>query len=129
FLNPYLRTTPRTLDSYALILATIGSLVAIALGSLRVPHWSPHTRAEYMEDWLPSPQLINEELAAYRGSWIAQMSDRVPSALYIETSMFLTFYVWKASSMMLLGMALLKFRAFHARLRGRRCLLLVGPGL
>src|ERR1043166_8853386 len=76
----------RTLVSSALLLAAIGSLVAIGLGSLWVPHWSPHTRADWMEDWLPSPQIINEEVAAYRGSWIDQMSERAPTAFYIQTA-------------------------------------------
>ena len=129
FVYLFRRKSPRTLVSSALILAAIGSLIAIGLGSLWVPHWSPHIRAEYLEDWLPSPQVINEEVAAYRGSWIDQMSERVPTAFYIETSMFLTFYFWKASSLMLLGMALFKLRAFHARWSRRRYLLLVGAGL
>src|SRR5437667_1168182 len=51
FVYLFRRKSPRTLISFALILATIGSLVAIGLGSLWVPHWSPHTKAEFIEDW------------------------------------------------------------------------------
>jgi uncharacterized protein len=129
FVYRFRRKSPRTLVSSALGLAAIGSLIAIGLGSLWVPHWSPHTRAEWMEDWLPSPQIINEEVAAYRGSWLQQMSDRAPTAFYIQTSMFVTFYFWKCSSLMLLGMALFKLRAFHAWWSRRRYGLLVAAGL
>jgi len=80
--------SPRTLISSALVLAAIGSLIAIGLGLFWVPHWPADIQADFIEDWQPSPQSINEELAAYRGSWIDQMSDRVPSALDIETSEF-----------------------------------------
>jgi len=129
FVYLFRRKSPRALVSSAVMLAAIGSLIAIGLGSLWVPHWSPRTRAEWMEDWLPSPQIITEQVAAYRGSWIDQMSDRVPTAFYIQTSMFVTFYFWKCSSLMLLGMALFKLRAFHARWSRRRYVLLVGAGL
>ncbi len=111
--SAFRRKSPRTLISSALVLAVIGSLIAIGLGLFWVPHWPPDIQAEFIEDWQPSPQSINEELAAYRGSWIDQMSDRVPSALDVETSEFLTLYGWKASSLMLLGMALFKLGAFH----------------
>jgi len=129
FVYLFRRKSPRTLVSSALVLAAIGSLIAIGLGLFWVPHWSPDIKAEFIEEWQPSPQTINEELAAYRGSWIDQMSDRVPSALDIETSEFLGFYGWKASSLMLLGMALFKLGAFHAQWSRRQYLSLVGAGL
>ena len=130
FVYLFRRKSPQTLVSWALVLAAIGSLIAVGLGVFWLPHLSPHARADFIQDnWLPSPQDINEELAAYRGSWIAQMSDRVPTAFYIETSLFLRLYVWKTSSLMLLGMALFKLGAFQARWSRGRYLSLVGAGL
>ena len=123
------RRTPRTLILCSLVLAMIGSLIAIGLGLFWVPHLSPGMKAEFIEGWQPSPQTINEELTAYRGSWIAQMSQRVPTAFEIETSLFLRLYAWKVSSLMLLGMALFKLGAFHARWSRRQYLSLVGAGL
>ncbi len=129
FVYLFRRKSPGTLVASSLALATIGSLIAIGLGLFWAPHWPADIQAEFIEDWQPSPQTINEELAAYRGSWIDQMSDRAPSALEVETSMFLGFYFWKASSLMLLGMALFKLGAFHARWSRRQYLSLVGAGL
>ncbi|TMH38119.1 MAG: DUF418 domain-containing protein [Betaproteobacteria bacterium] len=128
FVYLFRRKSPRTLISSALVLAAIGSLIAIGLG-FWVPHWPADIQAEFMEDWQPGPQSISEELAAYRGSWIDQMSDRVPSALDTETSELLMLYGWKASSLMLLGMALFKLGAFHAQWSRRQYLSLVGAGL
>ena len=128
FVYLFRRKSPRTLISSALVLAAIGSLIAIGLG-FWVPHWPADIQAEFIEDWQPGPQSISEELAAYRGSWIDQMSDRVPSALDTETSEFLMLYGWKASSLMLLGMALFKLGAFHAQRSRRQYLSLVGAGL
>jgi uncharacterized protein len=68
-------------------------------------------------------------LAAYRGSWTDEMSYRVPNSITMETVLFVLFYGWKASSAMLLGMALFKLGAFHAQWSRREYLLLVGSGL
>lgn len=89
---------------------------------------SPDIKTDFVEDWQPSPQTINEKLAAYRGSWLDQMSERAPTAFEIETSLFLRLYVWKASSLMILGMALFKLGAFQARWSRRHYLSLVGAG-
>src|SRR5437773_5749076 len=129
FVYLFRRKSPRTLVASSLVFATTGSLIAIGLGLFWVPHMSPDTKAEFIEDWQPSPQTINEELAAYRGSWIDQMPERAPTAFEIETSLFCQFYGWKASSLMLLGMALFKLGAFHARWSRRQYLSLVGAGL
>src|SRR5437762_6151452 len=66
FVYLFRRKSPRTLVSSSLVLATIGSLISIGLGLFWAPHWSPHTKAEFIEEWQPSPQLIKKELAAYR---------------------------------------------------------------
>jgi uncharacterized protein len=121
--------SPRTLVTSALVLAIIGSLIAIAFQFLWLPQLSPDVKADFIDGWQPRPQSINEEVAAYRGSWLDQMSNRAPIAFEIETSLFLGFYIWKASSLMLLGMALFKLGAFHARWTRRQYLSLIGAGL
>ena len=129
FVYLFRNKSPRVLVSVSVVLALIGSLIAIGLGLFWLPHLSPGSKADFLEGWQPSTQAINEELAAYRGSWLAQMSDRVPTAFEIETSLFVRLYAWKASSLMLLGMALFKLSAFHARWSRRQYLALVGAGL
>jgi uncharacterized protein len=120
--------SPKTLIVFALIFAAVGSLVALGLGLFWVPTWSPDTAAEFKEGWQPSTEAINEELAAYRGSWLDQMSYRVPSALDMEIPFFLMFYGWKGASLMLLGMALFKLGAFRAQWSRRSYLSLVALG-
>jgi uncharacterized protein len=129
FVFLFRRKSPRTLVVGSLAFAAIGALIAVLLSVLWVPHWSPEIEAEFRDGWQPSPQTISEELAAYRGSWIDQMSDRVPNALDMEVLLFVLFYGWKAASLMLLGMALFKVGAFHARWNPRRYFALIASGL
>jgi uncharacterized protein len=129
FVYLFRRQSPRMLVSSALVLAIIGSLIAIGLGLFWLPHWSPGAKADFLEDWQPNSQLITEELTAYRGSWLAQMPERASTAFEIETSVFLQFYFWKASSLMLLGMALFKLGAFHVQWKRRHYLSLITAGL
>jgi uncharacterized protein len=129
FVYLFRRKSARTLIAVALVFAAIGSFMPLGLDLVWVPHWSPETRAQFKDEWQPSQQTIDQEMASYRGSWMDQMSDRVPSALDMETSGFYLFYGWKAASLMLLGMALYKLRAFHAQWSRRGYLWLIGSGL
>jgi uncharacterized protein len=64
---------------------------------------------------MPTPQMIARELAAYRGSWTAQMSYRVPDSVQEETVFFVADTFWRAAGLMLIGMALFKLEILSAR--------------
>lgn len=63
----------------------------------------------------PSPEVIVSEVAAYRGSWLEQMTHRVPSAVALETFVFLFWALWRVSGVMLVGMALYKMGVLSAK--------------
>lgn len=78
--------------------------------------------------WEPTIEVVNEEIAAYRGSWWEQAALRSPNALGFETFGFITFGLWRAGGLMLVGMGLFKLGVFSAA-RSHRfywCLLLGG---
>ena len=54
----------------------------------------------------PSGEAIAQELAAYRGGWLAQQSHRAPTAWEFQTLYFALRGVWQTSGLMLLGMGL-----------------------
>ena len=58
--------------------------------------------------WLPSEAAIRQEVAAYRGGWLDQMSHRVDSSFQRQTSGFIGSSFWRIGGVMLLGMALYK---------------------
>jgi uncharacterized protein len=103
--------TPRTLLSVAAVLLVIGFLIPVAVG-LTMP---PQKLAVINEqDWKPAPEVIANELAAYRGGLLDQAAHRNPVAFTFQTFYFLL-YFWKVLGLMLIGMALFKLDVFTAR--------------
>jgi uncharacterized protein len=84
------------------------------LFSLALPHIDADTLAEMSKDWSPTPEAIQEELAAFRGSWVAQVSFRFHSSLLMETLIFAAWTGWRVGGLMLIGMAFFKLGIFNA---------------
>jgi uncharacterized protein len=106
---------PRTLLALGLLTVAVGSASLIAYG-IATSHWPPdQIQAATEQVWKPTPPMIANELAAYRGSWLQQMNYRVPDSIQMETVYFLAFTFWRASGLMLIGMALFKLGVFAAR--------------
>ena len=64
--------------------------------------------------WKPGIFEINRELAAYQGSWCDQNQIRIPAAQFLQTGYFLMHHGWRAAGVMLLGMALYKWKILTA---------------
>ncbi|GAA0717576.1 uncharacterized protein J2744_000552 [Halorubrum trapanicum] len=58
--------------------------------------------------WMPAADAIQQQVAAYRGGWLDQMSHRVSSSFQRQTSGFIGSSFWRVGGVMLLGMALYK---------------------
>jgi uncharacterized protein len=84
----------------------------------------PAALAAWRAEWMPRPEIINLEIAQYRGGWAEQMAQRVPAALENQTVSFLTRLLWQMTGLMLMGMGLFKLgvlsaarsRAFYLRM-------------
>jgi len=72
-----------------------------------------------MRSWMPDAEHIAEEIAAYQGGWLGQMSIRIPASISLQTFVFLIWQVWRVTGLMLVGMALLKWGVLSAS-RSRR---------
>jgi uncharacterized protein len=120
---------PRTLLILGLITVAVGSTSLVAYG-VWTEHWPAHEVQMATEQvWKPTPHMIADELAAYRGSWLNQMKYRVPDSIQMETIYFLAFTFWRASGLMLIGMALFKLGVFAARRRAAFYWALIAVGL
>ena len=82
---------------------------------LSLPYWPEEALSSFTKDvWQPTPEMIEEELAAYRGGWLDQQSARSASALEFETVALTTWGLWRAGGLMLIGMALFRRGVFSA---------------
>jgi uncharacterized protein len=107
---PLRRLPPRTLLVLGLGVLAIGSLISVAAG-LTMHLWPPgEARAMSEEFWRPPPERIAQEIAAFRGGWITQLPMRAAQAWSFHTDDILYWGIWRAGGLMLVGMALLKWR-------------------
>ena len=89
-------------------------------------HSDPAALAAWRAQWTPRPEIVNLEIAQYRGGWRTQMEQRVPAALETEIVAFVTRLLWQMMGLMLMGMALFKLevlsaarsRTFYLRMMG-----------
>ena len=95
-----------------------------------IPYWPEAERMAAAAEWAPSRDVLDAEIAAFRGGWTGQIAARVPIALELQTTAMLGMLLWRAGGMMLLGMALYKLGVVTAaRSAGfYRRMLVVGLG-
>ncbi|MFT4929885.1 MAG: hypothetical protein ACI8WB_006020, partial [Phenylobacterium sp.] len=58
--------------------------------------------------WQPDATQLQREIAAYTSNPLDQFKQRSPTALFMQTDIFISTFLWRAGGMMLLGMALFK---------------------
>jgi uncharacterized protein len=94
------------------ILGLLGVGIGWMLWTLMVwslPYMPEEAREELMLMFWPTQQMVSQELAAYRGGWIEQMSHRVPTSAEYQTISFIMYTFWWTSGMMLIGMAMFRW--------------------
>lgn len=106
--------SPKWLIIIGLLSISLTSGIMFAAGSF-VPNMPPESLAEIKLQLDPPPELIAEEIKAYQGGWLDQMTKRVPKAFELQTTGFLMWSAWRIGGLMLLGMALFKLGVFSAR--------------
>jgi uncharacterized protein len=119
------KASPRKLITVGLIIFSVAFLLFMFFG-FSLQFWPEENRADSMRNWLPAAEQVAGELAAYRGTWLEQMSARVPSAIALQTFILLILEGWRVCGLMLIGMALFKTgvlsaarsRLFYAAMAG-----------
>lgn len=79
-----------------------------------LPYWPEESYQQTMQFWNPPAERVAGEISAYQGSWLEQMSQRIPGAIMLQTFLFLTLMGWRAGGLMLMGMALFKWGVLDA---------------
>ena len=100
--------SPRVLLVIGVLWFSVASGLSF-LSGMSMPYWPEQAVAQFERDaWLPTAADVEREVATCRGSWLQQLPPRSTEAFYIETFVFLFFFVWRAGGLMLIGMALFK---------------------
>ena len=116
---PLRRQPPGRLLALGAASLAVGSAWSVGSG-LSLPYWPEAERAALEADlWRPAPAAIEAELAAFRGGWLDQQPVRSTGAFLFETFALITWGVWRAGGLMLVGMALFKREVFSARRSAR----------
>ena len=111
---PLRRLSPGRLIAIGAGLLAVASAYSIGSG-LSLPYWPPEAREGLLNTmWRPSAEMIDAELAAMRGGWLDQQPARSVAALAFETFLLITWGLWRAGGLMLIGMALFKREVFGA---------------
>ena len=110
-----------------ILVFAVGPLVGLA-GAQMLAFAPPEVRAELVTDLWPPADVIQAELAAYRGGWRDQMAVRVPTTFEMETMAFLYWGLWRAGGLMLMGMALFKWGVFSGERSARFYTVLIAIG-
>lgn len=109
----------RTLWVAGVVLMAVPSVLLLVMQAV-VNSLSPEDLVEWEAILSPDVDVINQEIAAYQGSWWQQMSERVPAAADSQWAGFLSMGLWKTLALMLWGMALLKQHWFDPSLADSR---------
>lgn len=84
------------------------SVVAVLVGlfALAVPYLPEAERVELLAEWAPPQDVIDAEIAAFRGPWTAQFAERASLYALFLGAVFPFFTFWRAGGLMLAGIAL-----------------------
>ena len=114
-LYPLRHLSPGRLLALGTTLLAVGSALSVGAG-MSLPYWPEEALSAFTDDaWRPTPEMIEAELAVYRGGWLDQLPSRSADALAFETLLLITWGFWRAGGLMLIGMGLFQREVFGAR--------------
>jgi uncharacterized protein len=100
--------SPKVLFISGLIVFSIASLIYLFFG-LSWNFMPPEAHQGIQIGWMPTSEMIDKEIAAYRSGWLGQMFFRFRESINFQTFIFLIYTGWRAGGLMLMGMAFFKW--------------------
>lgn len=88
------------------IIGSILFFVPVLLNVMTYYFTPQEVLAEVFSFWMPTQETMDAEIKAYLGGFRDQNSVRIPSAIELQTIVFFMSIMWRALSMMILGMIL-----------------------
>lgn len=104
-----------TLYKVATILIGI-SIGMTVLGQWGLPYYSENEMAIFTTSWAPPEHHLQLEIAAYTGSLSEQFSQRISSAVLLQTYGLFGLMLWFGTGLMILGIALYRQGLFNGQI-------------
>jgi uncharacterized protein len=115
---PFRKLSPRRLLITGLIIFSVTFWLYLLFG-LSIPYWPEEAYQNTAKMWNPDAAAVGEQVGAYQGGWLDQMSRRTPEAIGSQTFLLAVRTGWRVLGLMLMGMALFKWGVLTAE-RSRR---------
>lgn len=96
------------------ILLLLSSAYNVFMG-MSIGYFPEEAKVGLLEAWNPDQQHEAKEIQAYLGSFSSALAFRAEETFFMQTYVFLTMFIWRATAMMLIGMALFKSGFFQLR--------------
>jgi len=106
---PLRHLPPLTLLVLGVLALSVSSLLMIVAG-LNMDNAPPQALEEVYGFFAPGPTSLQDETAAYQGGWLTQMPLRVERSWEFHAFDLWSWGIWRAGGLMLIGIALLKWR-------------------
>ena len=122
---------PRTLMIIAAVMLILpsASMIGLGAGFDQIPEeYREQIEPEMIAQWSPDQETIDEEIAAYRGSWWDQMQLRGIAVFGAHTGALFFFVGPRVTALMLVGMAFFKLGIITGAARRHVYMLLMGVG-
>ena len=108
------KVNPKVLLILGIFIISVHTIIYLFFG-FSMDFWPPESIAETQQSWLPPAETLQAEINAYTGSFSDQLAQRSGSALFLETFVFLSTFLWRAGGLMLVGMAFYKWGILSAK--------------
>lgn len=102
--------TTLLLTSFVLLFIPFAYSIMMAVS---IEYFPPDALTGLKEAWAPNTEQIHKEILSYQGSFSTALEHRAEETLMMQTYVFLTLFLWRASAMMLIGMALYRSGFFQ----------------
>ena len=107
------RWRPAVLFALGASFLAVPSLIFAAV-QFFLPQFGPEARQEFENSWNPDAATVAKELAIYRGNYWGQMEHRAQTVFELHFFVLFIWFGWRVSGLMMIGMALFKWKVLGA---------------
>ncbi len=108
FVYLFRRARPATLLIVGLLFVSVHTLIYLFFGT-SMEFWPEEALEQARLSWIPETETLESEIEAVTGKLGEQIAHNSMSALFLETFVFFSIFLWRAGGLMLVGMALYKW--------------------